>query len=403
MSSSAVRRPIAGLGLILLAYIAFISLGLPDGLLGVAWPSIRAEFQRPLDSLGLLLLASTTGYLTSSFFSGRVMARLGVGGLLAASCFATGTALLGYTIAPSWWMIVALGLLAGAGAGAIDAGLNTYVAANYSEGLMQWLHASFGVGVTIGPIIMTAGINNFESWRAGYLVVGTAQVLLAICFFLTASSWKRPATQSEDAEPEQRLTDYKTSFRHTLSQPNVWLSLMLFFLYTGAEVTLGQWTYSLLTEGRGISPEVAGLWAGSYWGTFTIGRIVAGLYTRRISVDLLLRLCIGTAFVGAVLLAWNPVEWVGLAGIAIVGFAVAPIFPALVSGTADRVGPAHAANTIGMQISAAGLGVAIIPGLAGVLARVYTLEIIPFYLIGTIALLFVGYLTASRYTGKPKR
>jgi fucose permease len=404
MSSTVARRPIGGIGLILLAYIAFISLGLPDGLLGVAWPSIRAEFARPLDSLGLLLISSTTGYLTSSFFSGRIMARLGVGRLLAASCFATGVALLGYTIAPSWWIIVALGLLAGSGAGAIDAGLNTYVAANYGEGLMQWLHASFGVGVTLGPIIMTGGINNFNSWRTGYIIVGTAQILLAICFFLTAASWKRPMPQAEEeTAPEQRLTDYRTSLRHTLRQPSVWLSLLLFFLYTGAEVTLGQWTYSLLTEGRGISPEVAGLWAGSYWGTFTVGRIVAGLYTRRISVDLLLRVCISAAFVGAVLIAWNPVEWVSLLGIAIVGFAVAPVFPALVSGTSDRVGPAHAANTIGMQISAAGLGVAVIPGLAGVLARVYTLEIIPFYLIGTIVLLFVGYLSATRYTGKAKR
>jgi fucose permease len=404
MSSTVARRPIGGIGLILLAYIAFISLGLPDGLLGVAWPSIRAEFARPLDSLGLLLISSTTGYLTSSFFSGRIMARLGVGRLLAASCFATGVALLGYTIAPSWWIIVALGLLAGSGAGAIDAGLNTYVAANYGEGLMQWLHASFGVGVTLGPIIMTGGINNFNSWRAGYIVVGTAQVVLALCFFLTASSWKQPMPQVEgETEPEQRLTDYKTSLRHTLRQPSVWLSLLLFFLYVGVEVTLGQWAYSLLTEGRGISPEVAGLWAGSYWGTFTVGRIAAGLYTRRISVDLLLRVCISAAFFGAVLIAWNPVEWVSLLGIAVVGFAVAPIFPALVSGTADRVGPAHAANTIGMQISAAGLGIAVIPGLAGVLARVYTLEIIPFYLIGTIALLFVGYLSATRYTEKLKR
>jgi fucose permease len=403
MSSTAVRRPIAGIGLILLAYIAFISLGLPDGLLGVAWPSIRTEFQRPLDSLGLLLLSSTTGYLTSSFFSGRIMSRLGVGRLLAASCFATGIALLGYTVAPSWWIIVALGLLAGAGAGAIDAGLNTYVAANYGEGLMQWLHASFGLGVTLGPIIMTAGINNFNTWRMGYIVVGTAQIILATCFFLTASSWKRPVTEAAETESEQRLTDYKTSLRHTLRQPTVWLSLLLFFLYTGAEVTLGQWTYSLLTEGRGISPEVAGLWAGSYWGTFTIGRIVAGLYSRRVKADFLLRICILAALFGAVLVAWNPVEWVGLLGIAIVGFAVAPIFPALVSGTEARVGAAHAANTIGMQISAAGLGVAVIPGLAGVLARVYTLEIIPFYLIGTIVLLLVGYLSATRYTGKQKR
>lgn len=400
MTSIAARRT-QGVGIILLAFVAFISLGLPDGLLGVAWPSIRADFERPLDSLGLLMASSTLGYLTSSFFSGRLMAKLGVGMLLAASCFATGCALLAYTLVPSWWFMVAFGVLAGLGAGAIDAGLNTYIAANYGEGLMQWLHASFGVGVTLGPIIMTAGINSFESWRVGYMIVGAAQVLLAACFALTASRWKRLPTS--ETEPEQRLTDYRTSLRHTLRQPSVWLSLLLFFLYVGVEVTLGQWVYSLLTESRGISPETAGLWAGSYWGTFTIGRIVAGLYARRVSSDLLIRISILTAFIGAVMLAWNPAEWVSLLGIAIVGFAVAPIFPALVSGTEARVGAQHAANTIGMQISAAGLAIAVIPGLAGVLARIFSLEILPWYLIVTIILLAVCYVLANRYHEKQKR
>ncbi len=399
MASITVRRT-QGVGLILLAFVAFISLGLPDGLLGVAWPSIRADFQRPLDSLGLLMVSSTIGYLTSSFFSGRIMARMGVGMLLAASCFATGCALLAYTLVPSWWLMVAFGVLAGLGAGAIDAGLNTYIAAHYGEGLMQWLHASFGVGVTLGPIIMTAGLNSFNSWRVGYMIVGTAQILLAICFALTASRWKRLPDSDTESEPEQRLTDYKTSLRQTLRQPSVWLSLLLFFLYVGVEVTLGQWVYSLLTEARGISPETGGLWAGSYWGTFTVGRIVAGLYARRISTDLLIRISILTAFIGAVMLAWNPAEWVSLLGIAIVGFAVAPIFPALVSGTEARVGAQHAANTIGMQISAAGLAIAVIPGLAGVLARVFSLEIIPWYLIGTILLLAACYALANRYHGK---
>ena len=158
MASITQKRPLK-IGLVLLAYVAFISLGLPDGLLGVAWPSMRADFALPLDALGMLLVASTSGYLTSSFFSGRIVARLGVGGLLAASCAATGGSLLGYTLAPSWMTLVPFGLVAGLGAGAIDAGINTYIASHHGESLMQWLHASFGVGITLGPIIMTTGLN----------------------------------------------------------------------------------------------------------------------------------------------------------------------------------------------------------------------------------------------------
>ena len=153
MTSSLKKHPY--LRLVLLAYIAFIALGMADGLLGVAWPSIRGEFSIPIDSLGLLLIASVTGYVTSSFLSGTLVSRFGVGKLLAASYTLAGLALLGYTLVPSWSMLVSLGLFAGLGAGAIDAGLNTYVASHFGEGAMQWLHASYGIGVTLGPVLMT--------------------------------------------------------------------------------------------------------------------------------------------------------------------------------------------------------------------------------------------------------
>ena len=385
------------MGLLLLAYIAFISLGLPDGLLGVAWPSIRANFGLPLDALGLLLIASTSGYLTSSFFSGVLMKKLGVGGLLAISCFFTGASLLGYTLAPGYWLIVFLGIFAGLGAGAIDAGINTYIASEHSEGLMQWLHASFGIGITLGPIIMTAGLNIFESWRWGYVVVGAAQVTLALIFGLTRRLWKRDASSTvEETADDRKLMDYQTPMRESMGQPRVWLSVALFFLYTGVELTLGIWAYSLLTEGRGIAPQVAGLVAGSYWGMFTVGRILAGLYTHRIKTETIVRFSIVGALIGALLVWWNPSNMVSLIGVALTGFAVAPIFPGLMSDTASRVGSHHAANTIGMQISGAGLGAMALPGLAGVLADSISLEVIPIYLSVAIALLLVLYAASHK-------
>jgi fucose permease len=364
------------LGLIILIYVAFIALGMPDGLMGVAWPSVRAGFSIPLDALGSLLFVSTAGYLTSSFTSGRLMHLLGVGRMLALSCLLTGLALLGYTLVPAWWMMVSLGFLAGLGAGAIDSGLNTYVAAHFSERLMQWLHASYGIGVTIGPLVMTFSLNNFQSWQVGYRVVSLVQVLLAGCFFLTLPLWIHEDSPA-GTEKQIRLTDYRTSLGETLRQGRVWLSLLQFFLYTGTEAALGTWAYTLLTESRNVQPDVAGLLVGSYWAMFTVGRMLAGVYTRRVGVS---RLVVGgfmIALLGSALLWWNLAPFANLVAVGMTGLAIAPIFPGLVSRTSHRVGARFAANTIGMQMSAASLGAASIPSLVGLLAHQVSLEVIP--------------------------
>jgi fucose permease len=378
------------IGLVLLAYVAFISLGMPDGLLGVAWPSMRAGFSIPLDSLGVLLTASVTGYMISSFSSGTLIARMGVGNVLAGSCALTGSTLIGYTLVPSWWMMVLLGVAAGLGAGAIDAGLNTYVAAHFGEDRMQWLHASYGIGVTLGPMIMTVALTALHSWRAGYRTVGGFQIALAACFVLTLSMWNQKESSARSDEPK-RLTDYITPMGETLRQPRVWLSALLFFLYVGAEVSLGTWTYSLLVESRGVDPSMAGLFAGSFWATFAISRVVAGLYAKRVGVKLLVQGSLAAALLGAVFLAWNPSEAANLLAVTLIGFSIAPIFPALTSGTSQRVGVQFAANAIGMQMAASGLGAAAIPSLLGVLARRFSLEVVPFCLVVVLLGLFSLY------------
>lgn len=378
------------LGLVLLAYVAFIALGMPDGLLGIAWPSIRAGFSLPLDALGALLVAATTGYLISSSSSGALIARRGVGRVLLVSCATTGLALVGYTLVPEWWMMVLLGVFAGLGAGAIDAGLNTYVAAHFGEGLMQWLHASFGVGVTLGPIIMTVALTQLNSWRVGYHIVSVFQFVLAACFLMTLSMWNQ-TDEHPEAEQTKRLTDYKTPMSETVRQFRVWRSVLMFFLYTGAELSLGVWTYSLLTEARGVPAEVAGLWAGSYWATFTLGRMLAGLYAKRVGVDTLVQSSVLGAILGSILLWWNPVDAASVVAVALIGFALAPIFPSMISGTSQRVGEHFAANAIGMQISAAGLGAAVIPSLIGIMARQTSLEVIPICILALFIVLFGLY------------
>ena len=394
-------RTLVRLGPVLLAYAAFIALGMPDGLLGIAWPSIRVDFGIPLDSLGLLLFASVTGYTTSTFLSGALVARIGVGRLLAISCGLTGAALVGYTLVPQWWMMVLLGIMAGLGAGAIDAGLNTYAAAHFRPGLVQWLHASYGVGVTIGPIIMTLALTTLDSWRVGYRVVAGFQVLMALAFALTLPWWANQQERAADGPHEKRLTDYKTPLSETIRRPRVWLSVLLFFLYVGAEVSLGTWAYTLLTESRGIAPQMAGFWAGGYWATFTVGRILAGVFAHRLGIDALVQGGLTLALLGTGLLWWNPFVLANLLAVALVGLAIAPVFPALISGTSRRVEARFAANTIGMQMAATGLGGALIPSLVGVLARRASLEVIPVCLVMLFAALLGLYRLSMTTTSPP--
>ncbi|WP_052343992.1 MFS transporter [Kallotenue papyrolyticum] len=366
-----------------LAYAAFISLGLPDGLTGVAWPSLRATFDLPLDALGALVTSSTVGYLLSSFSSGRVLARLGVGWLLTLSCLATALSLLGYSAAPQWMVMVGLSLLAGLGAGAIDAGLNTYAAEHFDPRTVNWLHASYGLGAASGPLIMSSVINAGASWRLGYLIVGASQALLAACFAWTRRRWHT------DSSPEGAGPRAGASMLNTLALPIAWLSMLLFFLYSGLEFAAGQWVYTLLTAARGIDAVAASIWVSVYWGSLTVGRVLSGMIVARISVERLLRLCMGGALLGTLLLWLNLTPWLALSGLALLGLSLAPMFPSLIALTPARMGPLHTANTVGFQITAAMLGGAALVSGFGLIAERFGLEALgPFLLV--VALLLTG-------------
>ncbi|MBN2617739.1 MAG: MFS transporter [Spirochaetales bacterium] len=386
-------KPFKNISIIVIAYIAFISLGLPDGLLGVAWPGIRETFHVNIDSVGLILIFSTTGYMLSSFFSGFFVKRLGIGKLLAASCFLTSLTMLTYSLTPYWALFFIIAIMGGFGAGAIDAGINTYIAQNHNERAMQWLHASFGIGVTTGPIIMTYSIALFGKWQIGYKVVFILQLILAIIFLITQKLWHENKTENSIAnEHEHTGAKIVATITHIPSL----LSMLMFLLYTGFELGLGLWTFTILTKSRGIDPKIAGIIAGSYWGMFTIGRISAGWYTKKIPLRKIITISLISAITGVVLLLINVNPILSVIGIGLAGLSIAPIFPGLVSDTKHRVGKEHEANTIGMQISAAGLGAAIVPSIAGVLARIYGIEAIPLFLLITITLLFILFLFLKR-------
>ncbi|MEV0430728.1 MFS transporter [Micromonospora sp. NPDC050495] len=396
--------------LLLLAYLAFVSLGLPDGLIGVGWPSIRVDLGVPTEAVGVVLTAGTVAYLTSSVLAGFTLARLGVGWLLAGSTLLAAVALTGYALSPALAVLVGFALVLGIGSGAIDSGLNAYAAGAFGPRHMNWMHAFFGLGVALGPLIMTGVLGAGLSWRWGYAAVAIAQLALATAFALSVRAWRdrgrdvpgrdappagpveaagtagtpvaghlapdgrdEPAgtagglvtlaADQDGAEPGPR----PTPIRETLRLPAVWLGGAAFAVYVAIEVTTGLWAYLLLTEGRGVAGPVAGLCVSGYWGSLFLGRVVQGLVAERLGTAGVLRGSLLGLVGGTLLIALPAPAGVTVAGLLVVGFAAAPVFPLLTLTTAERVGPAHADRTIGLQMGAAGVGAALVPAGVGVL------------------------------------
>jgi fucose permease len=383
--------------IIALAFVAFVSLGLPDGVLGVAWPSVRGTFHRPLSSLGALLACGTGAYLVSSFLGGQAVRAVGVGNVLLGSGVLVAVALAGVSLAPSWPAVVACAVIGGVGGGAIDAGINTFAASRFSARVVNWLHACWGVGATTGPVLMTAVLARGMSWRVGYRVLAAALALLSVLFLLTRRLWTigRPAA----AAPHER----GPSIGEALRRPAVWMQLPLFFLYCGVESTAGQLLYSLFTESRGVRPTTAGLATGGYWAALTEGRFVFGQIAASVSRGAILRTGLGLAPVGAALLWWDVAVPVSVAGAALLGFALAPVFPTLISVTPQRVGARFAAHAVGFQVAVANLGIAVLPWLVAVAARRVGLEFVCVFLFAASTLLLamqegVAWLTCRADT-----
>ncbi|WP_229073249.1 sugar MFS transporter [Actinoplanes sp. DH11] len=364
--------PVIRTSLLLLAYCAFISLGLPDGLLGVGWPSMATNLRVSTDTVGVLLFASTVGYLISSVAAGFTLARLGVGRLLAGSTAIAGLALAGYAVSPALALLVPCALLAGFGGGAIDAGLNAYAASAFGPRHMNWLHAFFGLGVALGPLIMTGVISGGLSWRWGYGLVAGAQALLAIAFAVTVRAWSRDDAGAANTPGAAERPDgprQATRIGATLRMPAVWLGVGAFAVYVGVEVATGLWAYLLLTEDRSVSPAIAGLCVSAYWGSLFAGRVVQGFTVERLGTGRTLTAGLTGMLAGSVLMALPGPGWLAVAGLMTIGFAAAPVFPLLTLTTADRVGGEHADRVIGLQMAASGLGGALIPAGVGVLVE----------------------------------
>ncbi len=365
---------------ILIGFTAFVSLGLPDGLLGVAYPSIRQTFGIPLESLGTMLFMFTLGYLVSSFNAGRLIAGLGIGKLLVISCLATGIGLIGYALAPSWGIFVSFAVLGGLGAGAIDAGMNTYGATRFSPRAMQWLHGFYGIGATTGPLIMTAVLASSGIWQQGYWIVAVVQLLLAVVFVFTRNMWTLTPHTNSAGEAIGEGADKPAHVRSidTLRQPIVWVSILSFFVYVWLEISGGQWFYTLLTTSRGLDTITAGTWVSLFWGAFSGGRFVIGALANRIAPRKLMRICIVGVMLGITLIGLNSPtlpSWIALIGMILLGISLAPMYASMTIMTPKRLG-IHTANAIGFHATATMFGVFISPTVIGSLAQSTSIEVL---------------------------
>jgi fucose permease len=378
--------------LVLVTYLAFISLGLPDGLLGIAWPFMSSRSDVPLDSLGILLISFTIGYLATSSTSGKILKMISLGTLLTFSCFITALSLLTYALVDNWYIMIVASFFLGSGGGAIDSSINTFAASRFSASTVNWLHAFYGVGATTGPLLVTFMLAHNFQWYHGYIAVASIQISLSVLFLFTQRKWQVSSNEEEHHSGSE--------YFQTLKLPVVWLYMLIFFLYTGLEQGFGQWLFTILTKSRGIAEEEAGLWAGSYWGSLTIGRILFGIVLTKIPVSKVLTGAILGIVAGSSLFALDFSNYISLLGVMLLGISNAPVFPCLVSVTPDRIGKGHTATAIGVQISMAMLGGALVPGFAGLLSDEFGLEIITKVFTMTAIILMVSYFLGTATSKK---
>ncbi|MEX2443958.1 MAG: MFS transporter [Alkalispirochaeta sp.] len=374
--------------LLIVAFLSFIALGLPDGMLGVAWPSISATFHIPLGSLGILMAGFTGGYVVTTALIGSLINRMGYAVVMIGSAASLAVGGLLLAVAPWLALVIVATVFLGSGSGLLDAGLNAYGAAYFRPRDLNWLHAFYGMGAALGPAIMTPMIISGPGWRGGYVVLVAASVAVLALFVMTRRSWNREVP--EEAAGGDGECARASVGPESLSTARVRVigggSVAIFFLYTGLEVVAGQWAFSLFTIERGISAAQAGTWVGLYWAALTVGRIVFGWVSERVAVPIILRGALAGVAVGIALLFPTQVPALAPVGLAVLGFSLAPVFPLLIGETPRRIGAHRANHLIGLQIAAANIGAVSLVAAVGVAVEAISLEVVPWALLITLVL-----------------
>lgn len=383
--------------LLIIIYLAFISLGLPDSLLGVTWPVMRLNFNASLGSAGILAMIISGGTIVSSFMSGKVLRRFGTGKVTSVSVLMTAGALLGISFAPSFLWLILLAIPLGLGAGSVDAGLNAYVANHYKSHHMSWLHCFWGVGAMTGPIIMSQFIQGDNTWRKGYLTVAIIQFTLVIILFVAQPLWEKAGgSMKPDHEDASQDDDSKESIKEQMIDhypfrlKGVKPVLLAFLLYCAIETTLGLWGSSFLVHVKGIEVSVAARWIAMFYGGITLGRFLSGFLTMKLSNKILIRIGQLILLVGAVLFLLPFSDYLSLLGFTLAGLGCAPIYPCMLHETPVRFGKENAQSLIGIQMAVAYTGSTILPPVFGFVASATTMALFPFVILAYTTIMLVS-------------
>lgn len=376
--------------LILVIYLSFISLGLPDGLLGAAWPSMYPGFGVSVSWAGAVSMTIALGTILSSLMSDRLTWRFGPGKVTAVSVAMTAAALFGFSSCTEYWMLLFWAIPYGLGAGGVDASLNNYVALYYSSRHMSWLHCMWGVGASTGPYIMGWVLSGGQHWSGGYRIVGTLQILLTMVLFLSLGLWKNRQTEAETSEPVPLHSVFRI--------PGAREILVTFFCYCGLEQTAALWASSYLTLSRGVDAETAAFFASLFFLGMTVGRGLNGFLTLKFDDKTLIRL--GAAIIGlgagAMLLPGN----MALAGLLLVGLGCAPVYPCIIHSTPANFGPEKSQALIGVQMASAYIGTLLMPPLFGLIANRIGAWVMPGYLLGILVLMIAMHERMLRKVAK---
>ena len=383
--------------LLAVIYLSFISLGLPDSLLGSAWPSMYGELGVPVSYAGAVSMIIAVGTVVSSLQSDRLTRKLGAGRVTAISVAMTAAALFGFSVSHSFWLLCLWAIPYGLGAGSVDAALNNYVALHYASRHMSWLHCMWGLGATIGPYVMGIALTGGAGWNMGYRYISLLQIGLTIILFLSLPLW-RPRQNGNTGEEDS--TAGPLTLRKILAIPGAKSVMITFFCYCALEQTSILWASSYLALYKGVPAETAAKYGSLFFIGITVGRALSGFITMKLSDGQMVRLGQAITAVGIAALLLPLGEAVSLAGLILIGLGCAPIYPCVIHSTPEHFGADKSQAVIGVQMASAYIGTSLMPPLFGLIATHTSIALLPVYLAAILIVMVLTHESLLRISKK---
>ena len=374
-------------------YLSFISLGLPDALLGAAWPNMYPEFQVPVSYAGIISMIIALGTIISSLQSDRLTKKFGTGKVTAVSVGITAFALWGFSVSHSFILLCLWAIPYGLGAGSVDASLNNYVALHYASKHMSWLHCMWGIGATLGPYIMGAALTGGTTWNTGYRIISVLQIILTAALIFSLPKWKKQNTISENGSIRKTL-----SLKEILAIPGAKAIMLCFFCYCAIEQTTMLWASSYLNLAKGIDAKTAASFAAMFCIGITIGRGINGFIAMRLKDRQMIRMGQAIILIGIIIMFLPFGQTVSLIGFSLIGLGCAPVYPCVIHSTPEHFGADRSQAIIGVQMASAYIGTCLMPPLFGLIANHISIRLLPLYLLILLILMIYMHELLERKT-----